>query len=136
MSARVLLVQTINQVLQGLPLGDETALKNSALLLQQSRSGEGRQQLLNIGVADILPSILEPPKRDMSEYISGNQSRKILIWGLQLARNLCAAGEQACLSLVQTGLLKTVLVLLDASQQAQSCKWHQQRDCYLQSHCC
>ena len=124
MSARVLLVQTIHQVLQGLPLGDETALENSALLLQQSRSREGRQQLLNAGVANILPSILEPSKTGKSEYVSGDQSRKTLIWVLQLARNLCAAGETACMSLVQTGLLKTVLVLLDASQQAQSCKWH------------
>ena len=122
-------MQTIDQVLQGLPLGDEIALKNSALLLQQSRSGEGRQQLLNTGVANILPSILEPPKSDNPECTSGDKSRKTLIWGLQLARNLCAAGETACMSLVQTGLLKTVLVLLDASQQAQSCKWHQQHDC-------
>ncbi|DBA95944.1 TPA: hypothetical protein ACH3X1_001465 [Trebouxia sp. C0004] len=102
-------------------MGDETALKNSALLLQQSRSGEGRQQLLNTGVANILPSILEPPKSGESEYVSGDHSRKTLIWGLQLARNLCAAGETACMSLVQTGLLKTVLALLEASQQAQSC---------------
>ncbi len=122
MTARVLLVQSIDQVLQGLSLGDETALKNSALLLQQSRSGEGRQQLLNAGVADVLPSILELPKSGKSKYPSGDQSRKTLIWGLQLARNLCAAGEQACLSLVQTGLLKTVFVLLDTTQQAQSCK--------------
>ena len=122
-------MQTIQQVLQGLPLGDEIAVENSALLLQQSRSGEGRQQLLNTGVARILPSILQSPKSGNSEYPPGDQSKEALIWGLQLARNLCAAGEQACLSLVQTGLLKTVLVLLDATQKAQSCEWHQQHDC-------
>ncbi len=129
MTARVLLLQSIDQVLQRLPLGDETALKKSALLLQQSKSGEGRQHLLNTGVANILPSILESVKGGESEGVSGDQSSKTLIWGLQLARNLCAAGEQACLSLVQTGLLKTVFVLLDATQQAESCKWHQQHDC-------
>lgn len=127
-------MQTIDQVLQGLSLGDEVAVKNSVLLLQHSRSGEGRQQLLNTGVANILPSLLKFPKNGKSEHPAGDLSRKALIWGLQLARNLCAAGEQACLSLVQTGLLKTVLVLLDATQQAQSCKWHQQHDCELQSH--
>ena len=122
-------MQTIDQVLQGLSLGDEVALKTSVLLLQHSRSEEGRQQLLNTGVANNLPSLLKFPKSGKSEHPAGDLSRKALIWGLQLARNLCAAGEQACLSLVQTGLLKTVLVLLDATQQAQSCKWHQQHDC-------
>lgn len=121
-------MQTINQVLQGLPLGDETAREKSALLLQQSRSREGRQQLLNTGVANVLPSILESSKGGKGECASGDQDRKTLIWGLQLARNLCAAGDTACLSLLQTGLLKTVLVLLDTSQQAQSCKRHQQHD--------
>ena len=130
-------MQTIDQVLQGMSLGDETALKTSVLLLQHSRSEEGRQQLLNTGVANNLPSLLKFPKSGKSEHPAGDLSRKALIWGLQLARNLCAAGEQACLPLVQTvqtellktGLLKTVLVLLDATQQAQSCKWHQQHDC-------
>lgn len=110
-------MQHLHEVLQGLPSGDVISCREATALLQQSKFKEGRQLLLQSGAAVVLPPALEAWAAHHSASTCDSHHRQALLWGLQLARNLCAAGETACTLLLQTGLLKTVLSLLDAQQQ-------------------
>ena len=119
-------MQSIVEVLQRLSAGDDAVLVHSSTLLQQSKTEEGRQRLLQSGATSALPLALEPLTHDTRGYRSGCTNREAIVWGLQLARNLCAAGDTACKLLVQHGMLKTVLPLLNTQLSPESSEPHAQ----------
>ena len=103
---------------------DQATLEFSSELLEQSRTVNGRQHLLESGAALTLPATLHPLAVVFAANTSDSHNRSALVWGLQLARNMCAAGESACNSLLLKGMLATVLSVLDALQQTTAARKH------------
>ena len=105
----------LERMASGPGLQDDNQL---SILLQQSRTQSGRQLLLESGATQSLPAAL---KRMAHRYLADtlqSKQREMLVWLLQLARNLCAAGDAACFSLFKNGLLDDVLVMADKSMES------------------
>lgn len=85
-------------------------------LLQLSRTEAGRQLLVDYSAVALLPSALKSISEICTPDVQQPQHWDALIWTLQFTRNLCAAGDAACVSLLQAGVLDTVLDLIDKLQ--------------------
>ena len=88
-------------------------------LLQESRTQSGRQLLLENGAAQSLPSALKRMTHCCVTDTLEAKQRDMLLWLLHLVRNLCAAGDAACISLSKHGLVDDILLLADKSLQCQ-----------------
>ena len=82
-------------------------------LLQQSRTETGRQLLVDHSATALLPPALKRISQICLSDMQQPQYWDALTWMLQVTRNLCAAGDAACTSFLQAGLLDTVIDLTD-----------------------
>ena len=89
---------------------DDRALE----LLQQSRTETGRQLLVDHSATALLPLAFKRISQICTSDMQQPHYRDGLIWMLQFTRNLCAAGDAACISLLQAGVLDTVFDLTDS----------------------
>ena len=85
-------------------------------LLQQSRTETGRQLLVDHSATALLPPAFKRISRMCTSDMQQPQYQDALIWMLQFTRNLCAAGEAACITLLQAGVLDSVFDLTDDYQ--------------------
>lgn len=85
-------------------------------VLQLSRTEAGRQLLVGYGAVALLPSALKSISQSCTSDVQQPQHWDALIWMLQFTRNLCAAGDAACVSFLQAGVLDTVFDLIDKLQ--------------------
>lgn len=84
-------------------------------MLQQSRTQTGRQHLVEHSALALLPPALKRISQIYTTDVQQPQHQDALVWLVQFARNLCAAGDEACISLLQSGVLATVVELTDYS---------------------
>lgn len=106
--------QGLQHVMNSIP--DKLDVKRddrASKLLQQSRVQSGRQLLVDHGATALLPPAFKRMSQICTSDMQQPQYQDALMWMLQFTRNLCAAGDAACVSLLQAGVLDIVCDLTD-----------------------